>query len=623
MAPAPRLQPPFKDPFWGFAALMLRYRVVLLLALVMVCISGVTLGAGMFGALPVVKGILGHSQGLPEIARSLNQGLADSEFAPASLRIPEAFIDRLPASPRAALVWIMGGLALLTVIGSVANFMHAYLSQTVVNLTMTAVRRQAFHTALRSPLRAFSPGGPADAISRIVNDTSQLSNGLTVMLSKAVLQIFKGVAAVVVAFVLDWKVTGISLLVAPVLYTVIRKLGKRIKRASGAALRSQADLYAAANESLGGLRVVKVHTSERYEAGRFHRVNKRMLQELNRVRTARALASPLTEMLSIFLLCGLVLAAADAIRAGTVKPSVFILTLSSLAVAGASLKPLTGIVNDIQTAAPAAQRLRDLLAQAPEPGHDRTLPRLPRHHESIELRDVSVTYPGRTLPALDGLSVRISHGERVAIVGANGSGKTTLLGLVPRLFDPDRGAVLIDGVDVRAVSVRSLRSQIGVVTQDTVLFRGTIRSNIAYACGATEEEIVRAATMARAHEFIVQLPRGYDTPVDAAGQSLSGGQRQRLAIARAILRDPAILILDEATSMIDAESEAGISEALADFAVGRTCLIVAHRLSTVLTCGSIVVLDRGRLVDQGTHQQLLSRCEVYRQLARHQFGGQG
>lgn len=613
--------PPRSEPgFWWFVRAMLRTWWLALAALAMVCVSGVTLGVGLLAARPVLRSILGDHADLPRLAADFNAWVAGAVPWALWLRLPQAWIDRLPAGPFTALVWIVSGLCLLTVVGSVANFLHAYLSLTVVNRTITMARRQAFHVILRAPLRTVVAGGPTDVISRIVNDSSKVADGLNVLTSKAVLQVFKGIAGLCVALWYDWRVTLVALLVAPVLYHVIRKLGKRIKRHSGAALESQAGLYHAAAESLQGLRVVKVHTTELYEGGRFHRINKKMLRELNRVRTARALASPLTEMLSIFLLCGLVLAAANAIVKQSIDPGDFIMAIGSLAVAGASLKPLTGIINDIQSAMPAADRLRQIMLSPQEPGHRPGLARLPRHARSIEFRDVGLTYTGAATPALRGVSLRIPHGLRVAFVGPNGCGKTTLLSLVPRLFDPDTGAVLIDGTDLREVSVRSLRQQIGVVTQDTVLFRATIRENIAYGCGwATQEDIEAAATAARAHDFIRHLPQGYGTPVAEQGQSLSGGQRQRIAIARAILRNPAILILDEATSMIDSESEAQIAEAIAEFSASRTCLVVAHRMATVLGCDSIVVMDAGQIIDQGTHDQLLARCELYRQLARRQL----
>jgi subfamily B ATP-binding cassette protein MsbA len=443
------------------------------------------------------------------------------------------------------------------------------------------------------------------------------------------------VAGLAAALHFNAFVTLSALLVAPALYTVIRKLGKRIKRAANAALQSQSTLLGAATESLQALRVVKVYTNEVYEGGRFHRANKQVMNELNRVRTARALASPLTEMLSIFLLCGLTLAAGWVIIKGikvdlgplgvrkvNVDPADFILAMLSLAVAGASLKPLTGLISDIQASAPAAERLLELIRAEPEPGHGMKLARAPRHARSIEFDGVKLTYPGASTPALRGVTLTIPHGRRIAFVGPNGCGKTTLLSLVPRLFDPDEGTVRLDGRDIREFSVRSLRAQIGVVTQETAIFSGTIRSNIAYGNpGATDEQIEAAAKQARAHEFITRLPKGYDTPVAEQGLSLSGGQRQRLAIARAIVRNPAILIMDEATSMVDADSEAQIAAAITEFAAGRTCLIVAHRLSTVLNCDSIVVMDAGCVVDQGTHEELMARCELYRTLAQHQFPG--
>jgi ABC-type multidrug transport system fused ATPase/permease subunit len=413
-----------------------------------------------------------------------------------------------------------------------------------------------------------------------------------------------------------------ALLAGPLLYTIIRKLGKRIKKASKAVLVSQGALYASATSTVQGLRAVKVNTAERLEAGRFHRINKRTLREMNRVRTARALASPLTEMLSIFLLCGLVLVTGYfIIRRGVFDPGVFIMVISSLAVAGASLKPLTGIVNDIQASAPAADRIAELLAAAPEKGHDRRLPKLLRHAKAIEFRQVSLQYENAPRPAIDGVSITIPHGRRIAVVGPNGCGKTSLLSLVPRLFAPSSGSVLIDDVDISTVSLRSLRAQIGVVTQETTLFRGTIRENIAYGAeGVTDDRVIDAARRAHAHEFIMSLPLAYETEVAEQGLSLSGGQRQRLSIARAILRDPAILILDEATSMIDAESEAHIGAALNEFSQGRTCLIVAHRLATVVNADRIMVMDSGKIVDSGTHAELLTRCETYRSLVQHQFG---
>jgi ABC-type multidrug transport system fused ATPase/permease subunit len=626
---------------------MLRYRGAVAGSLIMVTLTSLTLGVGLLGAKPVMEAILGNGDGMDALARRLNAWLDEQRYAP-PFRFSDAFIATLPSDPFVTLAWLMGALCLLTAFGAATNFGHAYLANTLVNKTATRIRHEAFRALVRGGLRDLWAMGSSEGVSRVVNDTSALANGLTVLVSKAVLQICKGIAALGAAIAFDYRVTFGALLVAPALYTVIRKLGKRIKRGAGAALASQAGLYSTASEVAGALRVVKVYTSEGHEIARFHRENKAMLRELNRVRTARALASPLTEMLSVFLLCGLVLLAGRIIINKHLDPGDFILALGSLAVAGASLKPLTGIINDIQAASPAAERLEQLVTRPMERDHTAKGPvtPLPRHRDSIEFDRVWFTYPAPTpnpreqaaraknspltnahtidhplarAAAIRDLSLRIPHGSRYAFVGPNGSGKTTLLGLIPRLFDPDQGRVLIDNIDLRSAPMRSVRRQIGVVTQEVVLFRATIRENIAYAIQASDEDIIAASKKARCHDFIMAMPHGYDTHVGEGGLGLSGGQRQRIAIARAILRDPSILILDEATSMIDPESEVAISQALTEFSQGRTCLIVAHRLSTVRSCDAIVVMNEGAIVDVGTHDQLIDRCALYRALATGGF----
>lgn len=592
---------------------MLRYRQMVVLSLVCAVIGAAGLGVGLLGALPIVNTILGERQGLGELIAKAN----DSALP---VHIPPGWADALPDGPFTAVVVIIVGLGVIAIIGGIANFLHAWLAIRVVQRTIAGIRRELFRRVLRLPLRVTALEGSSDAISRIVNDTTQLAGGLTALLSKAVAQILKGLGALVAALVLDWRLTLIAAVGAPVVAVIIRAIASRVRRASRKALESQSDLYGAASEAMRGLRVVKVHTAERYEGGRFHRINKEVTRQTIRARTLRAMSSPISEVLGLFALGGLVLLASKLVLDELLDPAVFLTTLAALGIAAATLKPLTGIINEIQASAAAAERITDLLGAPSEPGHDPTLPRLPRHSESLVFEDLRFTYPGAESPALAGVTLRIEHGQTVAVVGPNGSGKTTLLSFVPRLFDPDAGRVLIDGHDVRDASVRSLRRQIGVVTQETVIFHATIRENIAYgASGVTEERVIAAATRARAMDFIAELPRGLETVVGEQGATLSGGQRQRLAIARAILRDPAILILDEATSMIDADSEARIAEALGEFTADRTCLIVAHRLSTVLGADRIVVMDAGRVVDQGRHDELLARCGVYQQIAQHQL----
>ncbi len=615
--------------FLVFSLRMTRYPVSLLAALVLAFVSALGVGTAMLALNPVLQNVFnaqgeGEIRDLPVLATELNARIVATlpTRIASSLTIPKGTIDSLPRGAYDTALWIFLGLGVLTILGAASSFLHAYLSQTLVNRVLTNIRRETFRRVLKRPLREVIAHGPTDMVSRVINDTGSMTGAMLNLLGKGLAESTKALAAVIVALIVDWRLSVIAVIAGAVIGIIIRQLSRRIKKGSRGALERQSDLYRVATESLQGLRVVKVHTAERAEVGRFHRANKKMLKELNRVRTARALASPLVEAVAVIALGTLALIAIKAMIDKALDPGSFLVALGALGVAGGALKPLTGIITDVQVGAAAADRLAELMNSTPEPGHGFKLARLPRHKRSLEFKGVSLSYANQPRPAVDDITLNIAHGETVAFVGPNGCGKTSLLSLVPRLFEADRGMILIDGFNIRDFSVRSLRGQIGVVTQETVMFSGTIRQNIAYgATNATEAEILEAARKARAIEFIERLPLGLDTTVAEQGMSLSGGQRQRLAIARAILRNPAILILDEATSMIDAESESYIGEAIADFSRGRTCLIVAHRLSTVVQADRIVVMDQGKVVDIGRHQDLLARCEIYQRLVRTQLVG--
>ena len=600
--------------FWHDARRMLKYRGRVVLALIMAFVSAGGLGVGLIGLVAVLQSILPEPGAtLPDLAADLNTRL-DGWIV-----IPDSIIAQLPDSRFDAVLVMVIGLGFLTVFGAAANFLHQSISLTISTLTVADIRTEAFRKLVRLPLLTVTAGHGVDMVSRIVNDSNQVGRGFQALTNKAVAETTKGAAALGAAFVISWKLSLVTVLVAPVLVVIIRKLGKRIRRASRGAMRTQGALLGVASEVIHGFRVVKVHTTEDFEAERFATQNLENVREQLRVRTARALSSPLVEVIAIMVLGGLSLVAAKAIIDGELAFPMFIGALGSLAVAGQALKPLTSVIQDINTAAGASDRLA-MIRRMPAEDAGAGKPALARHHESIRFDDVSFTYPGAESPALRSITLEVRFGERIAIVGGNGSGKTTLFSLVPRLFDPDAGTVRIDGADIRSVSLVSVRSQIGVVPQETVLFRGTIAENIAYGCaGASRADIEAAATVARADSFITALPQGFDAPVGDQGLTLSGGQRQRLAIARALVRNPAILIMDEATSMIDAESEVAIADAVEAFGRQRTVLIVAHRLSTVMRADRIAVLDAGRLVDVGTHTELMDRCPAYRAIASHQL----
>ena len=598
--------------FKHFAKQMLQWRGRLILAVALAVFSAMGLGVGLLSLGPALALILNPESGLalPELAQQFN---AENHF----VSVPDWFIAQLPAERFEGVVFILIGVACLTVIGGIANFLHSYLSGWIAVHTVARVRKQAFGHVLGLDLGRVLRSGASEFISRIVRDTEALQAGLTVLMGKSIAHLSKGIVAFIVACVFDVTLVVIAILVLPILAIVLQKIGRRIRKGSKTSLAVQQELLRISNEAVQGLRAVKVNTAEQSIENKFSSENDRLIKAEMKVRIARALMSPLMEILSIIVLGTLAAIAAKSIIDGALDFDRFLLSIGSLAVAGGSLKPLSGVVAQIQASEAPAERLQDILTTPLEDETQRQ-PISP-HVKTIVFDEVTFTYEDATEPSINGVSLTIKHGECVAIVGPNGSGKTTLLSMLPRLLTPQSGIISIDSVDISEVDLHSLRSQIGVVTQETVLFRGTIAENIRFGIDATIEQVREAAEHAHAAEFIEAMDGTYEANVYESGTSLSGGQRQRLAIARAMLRDPAILILDEATSQIDTESEALINDTLDRFCESRTVLIIAHRLSTVQMADRIVVLDNGELVDTGTHEELLSRCDVYARLAQTQL----
>jgi ABC-type multidrug transport system fused ATPase/permease subunit len=598
--------------FKHFAKQMLKWRVRLILAVALAIFSAMGLGIGLLSLGPALSLILNPESGqaLPELAQQFN---AENHL----ISIPQWLIKQLPVERFDGVMFILIGVACLTFIGGIANFLHSYLSGWIAVHTVARVRKQAFGHVLGLELGRVLRSGASEFISRIVRDAEALQAGLTVLLGKSIAHLSKGIVAFIVACVFDFRLVIIALLVLPILAIVLQRIGRRIRKGSKTSLVVQQELLRISNEAVQGLRTVKVNTAEQSIESKFSSENDRLIKAEMKVRIARALMSPLMEILSIVVLGGLAAIAAKSIIDGALDFDRFLLSIGSLAVAGGSLKPLSGMVAFIQASEAPAERLQDILT-APLEVETQQQP-IQTHAETIVFDGVTYTYDDTSEPSIHDVSLTINHGECVAVVGPNGSGKTTLLSMLPRLLTPQSGTIFIDGVDIAGVDLHSLRSQIGVVTQETVLFRGTIEENIRFGLDASIDQVREAAEHAHAAEFIEAMDGSYDANVYESGTSLSGGQRQRLAIARAMLRDPAILILDEATSQIDTESEALINDTLDRFCESRTVLIIAHRLSTVQMADRIVVLDRGKLVDAGTHDELLSRCDVYARLAQTQL----
>jgi ATP-binding cassette subfamily B protein/subfamily B ATP-binding cassette protein MsbA len=478
-------------------------------------------------------------------------------------------------------------------------------------------------------------------MARFTNDMDSLGTGIKTLFGKVVAEPLRALACVVLAMCVSWQLTLMFLVLVPIAALILARVGRIMKRATRRLLERMSSIYKILQESFQGIRVVKAFTTEPRERRRFCAATKDYYHKSMLVVNIDALADPVIEVLGVVavaaaLLTGsyLVLSHSDSIfgvrlTTGPLEPESMLMLYAFLAAIADPVRKLSSVFTRLQSGAAAADRIFDFVDRRPTvtPNSDGARLRLRAAAGSppaetpaeageplVEFRDVCFSYvPGQ--PVLTNVRLAVREGETVALVGPNGCGKTTLLGLIPRFYDPDHGSVLIGGHDVRRLHLRNLRQQIGLVTQETFLFDDTVYNNIAYGSRrATPEQVEEAARRAFAHDFIVAKPGGYQARVGEGGAQLSGGQKQRIALARAILRNPAVLILDEFTSQSDAESEVAIHRALADFKVGRTTFIIAHRLHTLQIADRIAVLEHGRLAAAGTHEELLATCPPYQRL---------
>ncbi|MBI1901242.1 MAG: ABC transporter ATP-binding protein [Planctomycetia bacterium] len=580
---------------------------------------------------------------LRQKARPGNEAAAELALAETRLKAEEnhltlmraltPYIERyLPDDPFRTLLLIAAALLVGTLLKELFLMVNSVMVDRLSLLVSMDLRKKLYRQALRLELKAFGTEGSGDMMSRFTFDMEMIGRGMNSLFGKAVREPLKMIACLIGAAMVCWRLLVVSLILAPIIFFIVRRLAKVLKRANRRAMEEMSALYSLLEESFLGIKVVKAFTMERYERRRFHTQNKSYFLRSMKIARYEALAHPLTElsgMLTILLavLCGAYLVLKGQTHLFGIPMTDRPLSLSALLLfygllSGVSdpARKLSEVFSRLQRASAASDRVYAVIDRevaVKDPPHPAALP---RHRREIVFKNVSFAYvPER--PVLENIDLAVRFGETIAIVGPNGCGKTTLVNLLPRFFDPVSGSVQIDGVELRDVRLRSLRQQMGLVTQETLLFNDTVLANIRYGCPqATREQVIEAAKQAHAHKFIEEkLSGGYETMVGTLGNKLSGGQRQRIALARAILRDPAILILDEATSQIDLEDEQLIHKVLEKFVRDRTTFIVTHRLSTLALADRVVVMNQGKIVDAGTHEELLRRCRLYSRLHEIQF----
>ena len=532
--------------------------------------------------------------------------------------IPESASNDLPGR-FPTFMWIIGLVIILTIARDLLRFIQEYLVMTAVYRGAMDLRCDNYDTVLRLPMTYFSAKGTSDTMSRFIQDTNVLVRGQVTLFGKTLVEPAKAIGSLGMALFFSWKLTLLALVAGPPAYLLIRLLGKAMKRASKKALQSWSSMLGVLEETLVGVRVVKAYTMESSERKRFMKVNSQLFKQQRRMSRINAATAPAIEAMGIIAGMAAVAIAGHMVLNEGMGTSRFVGLMGALVAMFDPVRKLAKVSMRFQESDAAAARIFELRDQEIEKS-PAGAPQLARHNKTIEFRDVCFRYPNTNSDVLVDINLKVEFGETVAIVGPNGCGKTTLVSLLPRLLDCREGSVLIDGQDISQVSIRSLRRQIGLVTQDSVLFNATIAENISYGKRRpTEQEILDASKKAFVDEFVSQMPDGYETMVGEHGATLSGGQKQRISIARAIVRNPTILIFDEAMSQVDSDSEHRIYQAMEKFRKGRTTLLIAHRFATVLSADRIVVMNDGRIDDIGTHEQLLQRCQLYQHLYRTQF----
>lgn len=537
--------------------------------------------------------------------------------------ISKPAIDKIFVSKdMGALTWIPFAIVGIFLFKGLCNYGQNILMSSI-GLRIVADLRNKLYECIQRQSLSFFTGHPTGVLmSRITNDVLSVQSAASEAVTALVKDTFTLVCLVGVIFYTDWKLALLAMIVFPLTVYPIAWFGRKMRKVTTSTQITMGTLNSLLQETIAGTRIVKAFCMEKYESDRFGAENERLFKLNMKTVTINAISSPLMDFLGGLGIAAVIFYGGYNVVQGYSTPGTFFSFIAALLMLYEPVKRLTNVNNTINQGIAGADRIFSIIDRVPDIIDKTDAQALPPIQNSIDLQNVSFRYEEK--PVLKNVNLTIRAGEVVAFVGMSGGGKTTLVNLIPRFYDVSEGRVLIDGLDIRDVTLSSLRGQIAIVTQQTILFNDTVRNNIAYGdiC-TTEEEIYKAAKAANAHDFIMKLPNGYDSNIGELGTKLSGGEKQRISIARALLKDAPILILDEATSSLDTEAEIEVQDALDNLMKGRTTLVIAHRLSTIRNADRIIALVNGEIVEEGNHDTLMARKGEYYRLYNLQFKDEG
>lgn len=601
--------------YFRLAKLLKPYRHLLVIAVILVILYSISNAASIYLSIPLLKTLFTNTPTDISILPAKN-------FFDSLRQVADNYIfsggDKYNSLIRVCILLFSAYL-----LKNIFAFMQSTLTQYVEKKLVTDIRRRMFHKFNSLSLKYFNQRRSGDIVSRFISDVNAIQNTVYITFTDLIKQPVMIITFLLMAFFISWKLTLISMVSVPVSVLVIAYLGKKLKKYGIRVQESLAQFTSVIAENIYAGKIIRAFSMEEFENKRFERKLMDFFRSLMKGSVYSNMNRPLTEIVSVALGVFIIWYAGREIFSGSsLAPEEFIGFLLIIFQLMTPIKDLGAVIAKVQESYSPANRIFEILDAKPEIFDIPSAIRKAGFESTIEFKDVGFTYDSEDRMILEDIDLKISKNENIAIVGLSGAGKSTMVDLLPRFYDVTRGAILIDGINIKEMTLNSLRDMFGIVTQEIILFNDTIRNNIAYGRDDIPfEKIIEAARNANAHDFILETERGYDTEIGERGLRLSGGQKQRIAIARALLKNAPIMILDEATSSLDSESENLIQDAIERLMLNRTSIVIAHRLSTIKNADRIVVIDDGRISVVGTHDELIKSSEgIYKKLYEMQFG---